>query len=113
VNFDLAVKDATQFMKESHAKEITEARHIVEEEIAEIDGRAQARADSYLQDKIEEFRRVYEIEKNDLRERHGEELRKTLANYVHTDEYTQLILPRLIISSTVISGGFRMPVSNS
>lgn len=62
----------------------------MEEEIAEINGRAQARADSYLQDKIEEFRRVYEIEKDIIRDRHKEELQKTLANYVPADVYAKI-----------------------
>ena len=86
----VAVKDETKFIKETHAKELSQARVLTEEEITEIDGRAQARADSYLQDKIEEFRRVYEIEKRDMRNRLNEELEQRLADFVPSAEYAQL-----------------------
>lgn len=77
-------------MRETHEKELRQAHTVTEEQITEIDGRAQAIANSVLEEKIEEFRQVYEIEKSELRRRFDEELQQRLAGYVPAGEHAQM-----------------------
>lgn len=77
-------------MRETHEKELRQAHVVTEEQITEIDGRAQARADLLLEEKIDEFRQVYEIEKSQLRQHFDEELKQRLAGYVPAGEHAQM-----------------------
>ncbi|OQR74979.1 ATP-dependent RNA helicase DRS1-like [Tropilaelaps mercedesae] len=85
-----SLKEDNKFMRETHEKELRQAHTLTEEQITEIDGRAQARADTLLEEKIEEFRQVYEIEKSELRRHFDEELKQRLAGYVPAGEHAQM-----------------------
>lgn len=77
-------------MNESHEKQIEEIRQTTESEIVEVSERVQGRAQSSLQSKIDEFRKIYEVKMDEQRALFAKEKERIQSQYVPKQSYEQI-----------------------